>query len=311
MSGDWAHFEDGAEAKGYAQISNALLRSPHISLQAKGFYALLKSYAWQDPTSFPGVKRLREDTGASDNTLKKYRDELIRAGLLEVKRRGRGKTNLYVFKSIAKFLESHTGAKQESHTGDDLESHTGANNEDSVEEDSVNNSRRDAGASKKPNYFKDFCDDMAKVGLTVDDDHRKTIPKNLTYLLEKKDATPSEMVQVVWKMVEARARTERPYELSPQKALDQVRGVKPALSLVQPEPTSVSPDSVINAVQSYNRDGITDLQDFAPLARKWDFTLAEKPPWEIFRELGGNDEERWRNLKRIQSVSSRAVRSVG
>lgn len=140
IASSWAQFEDKVEAKGYAQISNALLRCPRISLQAKGFYALLKSYAWQDPATFPGVKRLCKDTGASDNTIKKYRDELIEAGLLEVKRRGRGKTNLYIFKSVAKFLESHTGAKQESHMPSDLESHTGANNEDSVDKDSEDNS---------------------------------------------------------------------------------------------------------------------------------------------------------------------------
>lgn len=167
----WAQFEDVAEAKGYAQISNALLRSPHVSLQAKGFYALLKSYAWEDPSAFPGIKRLRRDTGASDNTLKKYRDELTEVGLLKVVRRGRGQTNLYVFKSITKFLESHTGAKQESHMGDDLESHTGANNEDAVNEDSEDkstDSSENAKVESLANYhMKRIYDSMKKANYTI------------------------------------------------------------------------------------------------------------------------------------------------
>lgn len=146
-SGKWAQFEDKAEASGYAQISNALLRCPVISLQAKGLYALLKSYAWQDAKTYPGIKRLCKDTGASDNTLKKYRDGLVEVGLLEVRKRGQGNTNLYIFKSLNKFLESQTGAKQESQTGHVLASHPSANNEDAVDEDAEYNSPEGAETS--------------------------------------------------------------------------------------------------------------------------------------------------------------------
>lgn len=74
---------------------------------------------------------------------------------------------------------------------------------------------------------------------------------------------------------------------------------------------SPSPDCVISALESYNRDGTTDLQKFASLARKWDFLSDEDPPWEILRELSPDSGERARYLDRIRSVSRRAMRSVG
>jgi len=103
MSNDsttWVEIEDAALAKGFTQIPNAITRSPNLSMQAKFLYGLLLSYAWQDPDTFPGLERMRKDTGAKVDTLRKYIQELVDARLLEVKRRGQGRTNRYVFKTI-------------------------------------------------------------------------------------------------------------------------------------------------------------------------------------------------------------------
>jgi hypothetical protein len=123
-----------------------VLRDPRLSLGAKALYALLKSYAWQDSTTHPGVKRMCRDAGCSDRTLKKFMDELVDAGLIEVKRRGQGKTNLYIFKALTTSSDPNPFTKQESERGSVLESERGSNNEDSVYEDSVNNSPKGAGA---------------------------------------------------------------------------------------------------------------------------------------------------------------------
>ncbi len=84
----WAEFEDEVEAKGFTQISNVLLKDPNISMQAKTMYALLKSYAWQDPHCFPGQKRLSDDTGLHRSTIGKLTRELHDAGYIKVIRRG-------------------------------------------------------------------------------------------------------------------------------------------------------------------------------------------------------------------------------
>lgn len=139
MSEKWAQFEDPVEAKGYTQIANVVMRNPNLSMQAKYLYGLLKSYAWEDPDCHPGIKRLCRDAGVSKDTLAKYMHELRQAKLIEVKRRGRGMTNLYIFKRLARILEGDTGSHQDGDTGSVLEGDTGSHNEDSVNEDSVNN----------------------------------------------------------------------------------------------------------------------------------------------------------------------------
>lgn len=64
-----------------------------------------------------------------------------------------------------------------------------------------------------------------------------------------------------------------------------------------------SPAPVVDALKDHER-----LSRFAAVARRWDFTLDEEPPFKVLARLGGTDEERYRNLKSIQSVSRRAVR---
>lgn len=96
----WVFIEDQVLARGFTQIPNTVTRNPKLSMQAKFVYGLLLSYAWQDPDSYPGLARLREDTGAKEDTIRKYIRELVDSGLLEVVRRGMGKTNRYIFKSL-------------------------------------------------------------------------------------------------------------------------------------------------------------------------------------------------------------------
>lgn len=150
MSDQWAHFEDPADAKGYALIPNVVMRSPLISLQAKSLYGLLKSYAWQDASTYPGVKTLCGAAGVSKDTLGKYLKELVEARLIAVKRRGQGMTNLYIFKSIrdSRILDGDTGSHQEGDTGSGLDGDPSSHNEDSVNEDSEDNST-EGGASPK------------------------------------------------------------------------------------------------------------------------------------------------------------------
>lgn len=137
MSEPWVRFEDEAEAKGFALISNAVMRDPSLTMQAKYLYGLLKSFAWQDATTYPGVKTLCGAAGVSKDTLSKYLSELVERGLIEVKRRGQGKTNLYIFKRIRPNPDGDTGSHQESDTSRSPDGDPSRHNEDAVNEDSV------------------------------------------------------------------------------------------------------------------------------------------------------------------------------
>jgi Helix-turn-helix domain len=80
---------------GFTQVPNFVLTKKEISVGAKLAYAMLLKYAWNNDACFPGQVKLAEDMGAGERSVRTYLKELEAAGLLEIKQRGLGKTNLY------------------------------------------------------------------------------------------------------------------------------------------------------------------------------------------------------------------------
>lgn len=99
---------------------------------------------------------------------------------------------------------------------------------------------------------------------------------------------------------------------SPGKALDLVRGAGSRRS-DDSEPESRTPEAGIAALRDYwsEKKQRNDLGEYAALAERWDFTREDRPPWPVYSELGYNDEERDRMLKRLRTVTRRAVREGG
>ena len=86
---------DPVTRHGFTQVPNFVLTKKEISVGAKLAYAMLLKYAWNNDACFPGQIKLAEDMGATDRSVRTYLKELESAQLLEIKRRGLGKTNLY------------------------------------------------------------------------------------------------------------------------------------------------------------------------------------------------------------------------
>ena len=86
---------DPATLHGFTQVPNFVLTNAKISVGAKLGYAMLLKYAWGDNACFPGQTKLAEDMGSGERSVRRYLDELEKAGLLEIEQRGLGKTNLY------------------------------------------------------------------------------------------------------------------------------------------------------------------------------------------------------------------------
>jgi hypothetical protein len=80
---------------GFTQLPNFILRNPEISVGAKTVYALLLSYAWHNNLCFPGQDRLAEDMGLTRPRVTQLLNELQQFELIEIERRGQGKTNFY------------------------------------------------------------------------------------------------------------------------------------------------------------------------------------------------------------------------
>jgi hypothetical protein len=92
---------------GFTQVPNFVLVKKDISVGAKLAYAMLLKYAWGDNACFPGQLKLAEDMGAGERSIRTYLKELEAAGILEIKQRGLGKTNLYRLHLTIKKLTVH------------------------------------------------------------------------------------------------------------------------------------------------------------------------------------------------------------
>ena len=87
---------------GFTQLPNFILRNADLSIGAKTTYALFLSYAWNNALCFPGQDRLAKDIGMSIGSVNAFIKELETTGLIEITRRGQGKTNLYTINFVVK-----------------------------------------------------------------------------------------------------------------------------------------------------------------------------------------------------------------
>lgn len=87
------------QTRGYVSISNFVLYKKNLSVGSKTFYWYLLTRCFGDKTNcFMSVHRVCFDLGISNKTVTKYKNELVEHKLLKVKRRGWGKTNIYILK---------------------------------------------------------------------------------------------------------------------------------------------------------------------------------------------------------------------
>ncbi len=86
---------DAVTAMGFTQVPNFLLKSKKLSSGDKMTFAMLLSYAWQNDFCFPGQLRLAEDMGVTERSVRTHLKALEANGLLAIKQRGLGKTNIY------------------------------------------------------------------------------------------------------------------------------------------------------------------------------------------------------------------------
>ena len=86
---------DAATAMGFTQVPNFLLKSKKLSSGDKITFAMLLSYAWQNDFCFPGQQRLADDLGLDERSVRRHLKSLETDGLLAIRQRGQGKTNIY------------------------------------------------------------------------------------------------------------------------------------------------------------------------------------------------------------------------
>jgi len=94
-------YEDLEQATGFTQISNAVLRCyPELSDGEKMTYAVLKSFAYVGPETFVGEETLARARSVTISTISRHLSRLVEVGLVKVRRRGQGKTNIWIITRI-------------------------------------------------------------------------------------------------------------------------------------------------------------------------------------------------------------------
>jgi hypothetical protein len=93
---------DPVALHGFTQVPNFILRDPNVSIGAKTVYSLLLSYAWHNDLCFPGQARLANETGMGIASVNRFIKELEACGLIEITRRGQGRTNFYTINFVVR-----------------------------------------------------------------------------------------------------------------------------------------------------------------------------------------------------------------
>lgn len=87
---------------GFTQVPNFILKNADLSLGAKVTYSMFLHYTWHNESCFPGQERLAQDMGMSQSRVSEFIKELQAADLIEITRRGQGRTNLYKIKFVVR-----------------------------------------------------------------------------------------------------------------------------------------------------------------------------------------------------------------
>lgn len=141
--------EDPTLYHGFVQLPKLVLYARNLSRDAKLLYAVLLGYAWQEKRCFPGYGRLCDDMDASENMVRKYMRELEAVHLLSQRRRGQGRTNMYLLHD----LRTAKIAVQEHHKIAVVEPQESKDNEEAVQKhtEKEQSGVRDSRGSRMPN----------------------------------------------------------------------------------------------------------------------------------------------------------------
>ena len=98
---------DMATQRGWTGVPNFILENKEISAGAKLTYAVLLKYARELDECFPGQDRLARDMGHGERSVRRWLKELEQAGLVSIRQRGQGRSNLYTVHLKASFWGKH------------------------------------------------------------------------------------------------------------------------------------------------------------------------------------------------------------
>lgn len=87
------------------QIPKEVMANTKLTLQSRVIYGILYTRMNGDNKSWPGHKSIAKDFGIGERSVSRYLKELLDAGLIEITRRGLGRSNVYSLPIPAKLAD--------------------------------------------------------------------------------------------------------------------------------------------------------------------------------------------------------------
>lgn len=216
----YARVYHGEIDDGYSRIPDG--RRSH----AIAVHVMLARHAGKDRSAFPSITRLQKLTGLSRGIVVDSLKWLVRVGLIvkaEGKTEKNQRINIYTLTLPPKGGVVHE-VNYGSSSGELGVVHEVNSKKKQLEEETKKNSRRDADASPgETNWFEFFCKAAKLLDVTITPEDRKHTARHFKDLVRLEEPTDAEMKVAISKMLEARASG---FDMSPQKALGKVRGVR-------------------------------------------------------------------------------------
>lgn len=296
---------------------------------------------------YPSLARIAHKTGYSVDQVRRLSQELVREGLMVLVEQGsgRGRPNRYRLalekgSKLQPFSPDRKGGNLQGKEGEKGGT-AGLKNLAPVppkpsdipepsdrEPSSPSGSNEPSGASDeaapgleelKKKYKKEavsqFAERIHDTAAGYSESQKGRFARDAGRFLEKADSTDDleERMCIVDEVIDRIKERWDDYQLSFAEALKDCQngrsGATPARAPAAAERAAPSPEfppsppEAIEAIRNHEY-----LCRYAPVAERWDFTSAEEPPFKILARIGGDEEERWRNLERLRSVARRAVR---
>jgi DNA-binding transcriptional MocR family regulator len=126
MSKDKLTYGEGTIlAQGYGIVAKSVMTDKTVSLQAKGLYSYLCTFANADHKAWPGIEKIMNDLGISRNSIFKYLKELKDKGYItteqQQKNDGTYSTNVYNINLIPSTKNEDTDTQPSTKSRDTVE----------------------------------------------------------------------------------------------------------------------------------------------------------------------------------------------
>lgn len=157
---------------GFGIMPNRVARDSALSFGARTLYGILVGHAGNKDECWPSQKRLAEEMGCAERTVRKYLGELGAAGHVRIEQRGLTKSNVYKLtaglESAASGPDRHDLAGQDRHDHAGQDRHDLAGHIDEKEQMKINSSTAGAAVSSQTEATEPDIQALQGAGLSRD-----------------------------------------------------------------------------------------------------------------------------------------------